>query len=478
MNTTASCISKSLSFIALLIGLFIHSSYAQDITGQWNSLLKVPGASLRLVIHIEENAQGDLNIQMDSPDQKAFGIPTTSASFQNGKLKFNIASMSLEYSGNYNTETKTIEGTFKQGGQSFPLNFNREEIKNEAPNRPQEPKEPFPYYVEELTFPNDLADITLAGTLTRPKKEGRFPVVIMITGSGAQDRNEEILGHKPFLVIADHLTRNGIAVLRYDDRGFGESTGDFSASTTKDFATDAESAIAYLKTRNDIDTSNIGLIGHSEGGIIAPMVASKLANDVAFIVLLAAPAVSGKEILLLQQKLISKASGVSEDIISKRMSKNRGVYELINSSSDMSDAALKQSLNAYMKSTLTEEDYPAKMDKEDFLNSQVNSIINPWFRFFFKYDPSEALKKLECPVFALNGEKDLQVDAAQNLNLIQQIFKDTGKENYKAQKYEQLNHLFQESATGLPSEYGNIEQTISPVVLEEITTWLKAQIGI
>jgi pimeloyl-ACP methyl ester carboxylesterase len=475
MKTNCSIYTSLIAFFLLSVLIATPSiSFAQDITGQWNSLLKVPGASLRLLIHITESEDGSFSSKMDSPDQNSYGIPTTSTTFKDGTLNFEIASMALEYSGEFNTDTETIEGTFKQGGQSFPLNFNRKEIKKEKPNRPQEPLEPFSYYTEEVKFPNEQADITLAGTLSLPKIDGDFPVVILISGSGAQDRNEEILGHKPFLVLADHLTRMGIGVLRYDDRGFGESTGDFAAATTEDFAADVESAIAYLKSRTDINPNNIGLIGHSEGGIIAPMVATKDNSNVAFMVLLAAPAVSGAEILLLQQQVISQVSGVPQDVIANQQRMNKGLFDIIVDSPNMSNKVLFNNLVSYLKENLTEDEYPSGVSKEIFLANQINPLINPWFRFFLGYDPLIALKNLDTPVFALNGSKDLQVDANQNLSLIEKSLNKAGNKQLKAKLYADLNHLFQESKSGLVTEYGTIEQTISPLVLADISEWINS----
>jgi hypothetical protein len=260
--------------------LFVN---AQDITGQWNGVLQVQGMQLRVVFNVSKTDNG-YSSTMDSPDQGAKGIPVTNTSFENAKVRFEVANARIEYLGEL--KENKIVGTFKQGGQ--------------AQKRPQEPTKPYPYYSEDVTFQNTKAGIALSGTLTLPKKEGVFPVAILISGSGPQNRDEELLGHKPFLVISHYLTRNGIGVLRYDDRGVAQSTGDFKTATSADFATDVESAMAYLKTRKEIHKRKIGLIGHSEGGIIAPMVASKN-KDVSFMVLLAGTGIRGDKLLLLQQ---------------------------------------------------------------------------------------------------------------------------------------------------------------------------------
>ena len=276
--------------------LFVVASFSQtqDITGQWNGVLNVQGISLRIVFHVNKTDEGYTST-MDSPDQGATGLPVTSTTFDGSKLTLTVAN--IVYEGEFKNDS--VVGIFKQGGLSIPMNMGRTPMEATPVVRPQEPKPPYPYHSENLTFENKAAGVTLAGTLTMPSTGDNFAAVILITGSGAQNRDEEIMRHKPFLVIADYLTRSGIAVLRYDDRGFAQSTGDIHSATTADFATDAESAIAYLKTRKEINSRKIGLTGHSEGGIIAPMVASR-SKDVAFIAMLAGTGIRGDKILLLQ----------------------------------------------------------------------------------------------------------------------------------------------------------------------------------
>lgn len=298
---------KKLQILFLLI-LFGASLHSQEITGQWNGLLKVQNTELNLVFHIEKTTNG-YQSTMDSPDQGAHGIPVETTSYSEGLLKIKLPNLMIEYVGRL--ENNQIVGDFKQGGTSFPLNLSREMPKKEIVLRPQEPKAPFPYSSEEILFENPKAQIQLAGTLTLPQQEGKCPAVVLITGSGAQNRDEELFGHKPFLVLADHLTRNGIAVLRYDDRCTAQSEGDFNSATSVDLADDADAAINYLRSRNEIDKKQIGLIGHSEGGLIAPMLAAK-SKDIAFIVLLAGPGMKGADLILLQQALLAKAAGIDE----------------------------------------------------------------------------------------------------------------------------------------------------------------------
>ena len=355
--------------LILLTNIFCLTIFGQDISGQWNGVLKVQGTQLRIVFNITKTENG-INSTMDSPDQGAKGIPTTSTNFENSILKITIANAKIEYEGILGKDNNIV-GTFKQGGQSFPMNLTKEIIEKEKLLRPQEPTKPYPYYSEDITFENKKAGINLAGTLTLPKKDGVFPVVILISGSGPQNRDEELLGHKPFLVLSDYLTKNGIAVLRFDDRGTALSKGDFKTATSADFATDVEAGIDYLKTRKEINKKKIGLIGHSEGGLIAPMVASK-SKDVSFIVLLAGTGIKGDKLLLLQQKLIGKASGISDDDLQKSELINRKAFDIVNKSNNLEQ--LRTDLTKYIKQQLKDNpdaEKPAGMSDDDFINLQI-----------------------------------------------------------------------------------------------------------
>jgi pimeloyl-ACP methyl ester carboxylesterase len=461
----------SILFIALIASFNLKS---QDITGQWNGQLKVQGMQLRLQFHIVKTETG-YSSTMDSPDQAAMGIPATNTSFKDSMITIEIAAAQIEYSGKWTGDE--IVGTFKQGGLRIPLNLSRKPVEKETLNRPQTPEKPYPYYTEEVTFENKKANITLAGTLSLPKKEGNFPGAILISGSGPQNRDEEIFEHKPFLVIADHLTKNGIAVLRYDDRGVGQSGGNFSTATSADFATDVESAVAFLKERKEIDKNKIGLIGHSEGGIIAPMVASK-SKDIAWIVLLAGTGIRGDKLLLLQQELIAKASGMPAEEINKSLEINKEVFNKIIQSKN--EDSLKKHLSKYLKEALKSDTNaaPKGMPQDEFINTQVKQITSPWMLYFIKYDPAPTLQKVKCPVFALNGEKDLQVPPKINLDAIKTALERGGNEKVTVKELPGLNHLFQQSKTGLPAEYATIEETISPKALEEITGWILHQVNL
>ncbi|HOF65755.1 MAG TPA: alpha/beta fold hydrolase [Bacilli bacterium] len=460
----------SILLISLLTSISVS---AQDIAGQWNGVLKVQGIQLRLVFNVTKTESG-FSSTMDSPDQGAKDIPTTSTSFENSVLKITVASAKIEYEGTLGQDN-IIVGTFKQGGQSFPMNLSREKIEKEKIVRPQEPTKPYPYHSEDINFENKKAGISLAGTLTLPKKEGVFPVVILISGSGPQNRDEELLGHKPFLVLSDYLTKNGIAVFRYDDRGTALSKGDFKTATTADFATDVESAITYLKTRKEVNKKKIGLIGHSEGGLIAPMVASK-SKDVAFIVLLAGTGIQGDKLLLMQQKLIGRASGVSEEDLQKSELTNRKAFDIVNKSTNLEQ--LNSDLTKFIKQELKDNpnsEKPAEMSDDDFVKLQVKQIATPWMQYFIKYNPAPALEKVKCPVLAINGEKDLQVPPKENLEAIKKALTKGGNKKVTTIEFPNLNHLFQECKTGSPDEYATIEQTFSPTAMTEILKWIKQQ---
>jgi len=460
---------KKSAFLLLLI-ITSFAAMAQDITGQWNGVLQVSGIQLRIVFHINKT-ESQYSSTMDSPDQGASGIPVTSTSFENSILNLKLPNAGIEFEGVF--KDGIIAGTFKQRAQTFPLDLKRDEFEKPELVRPQEPVKPYPYYSEEVSFKNEKAGINLAGTLTLPGREGNFPVVVLISGSGPQNRDEELLGHKPFLVISDYLTRNGIGVLRYDDRGVAKSEGDFKTATSKDFAADVESAIAYLKTRKEVDKKKIGLLGHSEGGIIAPMVAST-SKDVNFIVLLAGTGIQGNQLLLIQQELIGRASGVSESDLQKSHEISSAVFEMVIKSAN--PETLKTDLTAFLTQKIKETpeaEKPAGMSESEAVKTQVDQITSPWMNYFIKYDPAPALEKVKCRVLALNGEKDLQVPPEQNLSAIKAALLKGGNKNVNATELPGLNHLFQECKSGLPAEYSQIEQTISPKVLETITNWIK-----
>ena len=338
--------------------------------------------------------------------------------------------------------------------------------------RPQTPKKPFPYDEQEVVYENKKAGVKLAGTLTLPRSGGPCPAVLLITGSGPQDRDETILRHKPFLVLADHLSRLGVAVLRVDDRGVGLSTGNFMQSTTEDFAADAAVGGEFLKGHKQIDAKRIGLIGHSEGGLIAAMIAAG-SPDIAFIVLLGGPGLPGEEILYLQGGLIARAAGASQEHITLNRVAQQRLFGIIKREPDVTKARImmKEEI-AKMRAEMTEGQKQHAGNILSAMESQVGFLLMPWFRYFLMYDPRPALGNVKCPVLAVIGENDLQVPALENLTAIEQALAGGGNNQYTTLKLADLNHLFQTSRTGSPTEYGVITETISPMALKIISDWI------
>lgn len=448
---------------------------ASPLAGDWAGALDVGGQKLRLVMHLV-NAKGAWAGSMDSIDQGANGIPFTAVSVDGAKLHVEIKAINGGYEGTLGEDGKTITGTWSQGGMSLPLNFTRGDAASmPGPNRPQEPKPPFPYDTEDVTYSNPRANITLAGTLSKPRAAGPFPVVLLITGSGPQDRDETVMSHRPFLVLSDYLTRQGLAVLRVDDRGVGKSTGDFSASNSGDFADDVLAGIEYLKTRKDIDPTRIGLAGHSEGGIIAPIVAVK-SKDVAFIVLLAGVGVSAEDLMVRQASLIMKANGASDATIKDNADAQHQMFAIVRAEKDpaAAEAKLREVGDALMKKLVADNPALAESAKAN-IEGSVRMVNSPWFRYWLTYDPAATLQQVKQPVLALNGSLDLQVDPKQNLPAIEKALKDGGNKDATVQELPGLNHLFQTATTGSPTEYANIEETMSPVALKTISDWILAR---
>ena len=471
------------SFLLLFLGISVPAQDApkpevtpKSFVGDWKGPLTLGAVKIDFILHIVIAEDGKtLTGTFDSPDQGISGIKLESVTANGATLSFELKRANFSYSGKL--EGERIAGTFTQGS-SVPLIFSRLKGPVVAKARPQEPKPPFPYKMEDVSFDNPAAaGVKLAGTLTIPADaKGPVPVVVLISGSGPQNRDEFLLGHKPFLVLADHLTRNGIAVLRYDDRGVAKSTGNFPAATTADFATDVEAAIAFLKTRTDIDHKRIGLIGHSEGGLIAPMVAAR-STDVAFIVMMAGPGTRGDEVLVAQGELIARAEGAPDAIVKRQRGVQEAMYKIINDSPDAKSAVEK--FEEYLKTSLAEVVDPKDREaRANQLRGSFAMVNSTWFRYFLTYDPRPALQKLKIPVLAINGTLDLQVPYKENLAEISKALTTAGNKNFKTVEMPNLNHLFQTTKTGAVSEYGDLTETISPLALETMSDWLKVQAGL
>jgi uncharacterized protein len=433
-----------------------------DIDGAWMGTLDTGTVKLRVVFHIV-NTEDGLTATLDSVDQGAMGIPTTSVTRDGSSLKIEVKKVAGLYEGKIAADLSSIDGKWSQGGGTMPLLL--KPVKDKADlelKRPQNPVKPYPYHDEDVSYDNKVQNVTLAATLTIPQGKGPFPAVVLITGSGPQDRDETLLGHKPFLVLSDYLTRHGIAVLRADDRGVGKSTGIFAKGTTADFATDTEAGIAYLRTRSEIDPHKIGLIGHSEGGVIAPMVAARN-KDVAFIVMMAGTGVAGDQILPAQREAIEVAGGKSPEEAAKDTVREKEMLALVETEKD--DAVLQKELKEKMAGDVPEAQ----------IGLQISQITSPWFRYFLTYDPATALRKVTCPVLAINGSLDTQVLPSQNLPPIRKALQDSGNQHVEVDELPGLNHLFQSAKTGSPTEYAQIEETISPIALDKMATWILKQ---
>jgi pimeloyl-ACP methyl ester carboxylesterase len=464
-------------FLFFVSGLSILHGYTEPQkekiemnTEIWQGVLKVSGVELRIVFNIIKSEDGHLSATMDSPDQGAKGIPVDEVSIKDGKWIINVKSIGGIFEGVVKGDV--IEGKWTQAGQSFPIVLKQIE-KVEEVKRPQDPEKPYPYIEREVVYENKRAGIQLAGTLTLPKGGGPFPAVLLITGSGPQNRNEEVFNHRPFWVLADYLTGRGIAVLRVDDRGVGQSTGSNAKATTEDFAEDVLAGIEYLKTVKEINSQKIGLIGHSEGGIIAPMVAVQ-SKDVAFIVLIAGTGLTGEEILYLQSALISKAEGANNEKIENDLKIQKSLYSVIKKEKDdkIAREKLKRILDVEI-AKLSEEEKKSAGDVDAAIEQQINRLLCPWFRFFLVYDPKPILTKVKCPVLAIGGEKDLQVPPRENLSAIKKALKKGKNKDYTVKEIPGLNHLLQTAETGSVSEYAKIEETISPKALKIIGDWIK-----
>jgi pimeloyl-ACP methyl ester carboxylesterase len=439
-----------------------------SFAGDWQGTLKTGEMELRIVFHLKQKPDGRYEGTVDSPDQGVRGIPLSEVIVEGRQITLKVASIQGEFVGTLSEDGKAIKGEWKQSGLSLPL-----ELKPGAPppppKRPQEPKPPFPYQTEEVVVINQKANVRLAGTLTLPRGKPPFPAVILLTGSGAQNRDEELFGHKPFLVLADYLTRRGFATLRMDDRGVGGSTGDMSQATTLDFVQDALAAVAYLGTRREIDPKRVGLLGHSEGALVATIAAAQ-SQKVAFIVLLAGTAVPGEQILFRQAELIARKSGIPDNLIERNRQIQARVFEILRRESDNEKAA--QQIAEVLLANLTRGEVSPQQRQS--MEAQARTYTRPWFRTFIALDPAVYLRKVRCPVLALWGASDLQVDPDQNMPVMEKALRAAGNKQFTLRKLPGLNHLFQKSSSGLPTEYGKNEETFNPDALKVIGDWLES----
>ena len=457
------------TILLLALAMLPSALGGQDVTGAWNGVLDVQGTRLRIIFHVARTDSG-FTSKMDSPDQGATGIPVSMTTFAEGELRLELRNIGAVYAGTLVGDS--ITGTWTQSAVILPLVLHRDARPVEPRRRPQEPVAPNPYHDEEVVIENTRDGITLAGTLTYPSTPGPHPAVVLISGSGPQNRDEEVFGHKPFLVLADHLTRQGIAVLRYDDRGIGASTGSFERATSRDFATDAASVVRYLTSRPEIDAGKIGLVGHSEGALIAPMVVAQ-SSDVAFIVLLAGIGIPGREVSLMQSRTLRTFPVPDEEAYARF---SRRLIEIASSQADVATRRAELTKHYESIAPVLTSMLPEGVGVDVFIAQQVAAMVQPWQHFFLTYDPATDLEKLKVPVLSLNGSNDVQVPAEINQRGIRKALERAGNTQVVIKELPGLNHMFQESETGAMSEYASLEQTMSPLALREISAWVLEQV--
>lgn len=454
--------------------------FSQNIIGNWSGNISAGTNKIPLVFHFYKDDSGNVNGKWDSPSQNANNLACGDIIINNDSLIVGLPIISGSYKGKLITKD-SIAGVWIQRGFQTPLNISRMNNTSvfQPPKRPQTPHPPFNYVSENVIYNNTDSTIQYGATFTKPfsKKDKKFPTVLLITGSGKQDRDETIFDHKSFAVIADYLTKNGIAVLRVDDRGMGQTTGDFDTSSSEDFANDVETGIRYLLSRNDVDTRHLGLIGHSEGGMIAPMVAARNKNA-SFIVLLAGTGVPGSVINDFQNSGVLKNAGVTDSTIQKYLLLHHALLNAVASSSDINEfknqvpGIYTNWKNSQSKETLSVLIHGTDDQVIDDFEKKYFAFHTKWWKFFLVHDPAKDLEKLSIPVLALNGSKDIQVDPQTNLAAIEAALKKSKSKNYKTIELPGLNHLFQHCTKCTIDEYAELEETISPEVLSTISDWI------
>ena len=468
------------SFLLILVGFQSLFCISQDVLHKWSGVLNAGGQKIELRLNLIQNADKTYSSNWDIPAQKVKGLASSKTELLNNQLSVEIKMIGASYSGSLNMSGDKVDGAWSQSGMSFPLNMGtvKEGQEEKIFIKPQTPKPPFAYNVKDFVYEGNETKLSYGATLTYPKEDKKFPLIILITGSGRQDRDETIFDHKPFAVIADYLTKKGYAVLRVDDRGAGKSTGDFSNSTTADFAQDVEEHIRYAKNLPMIDTTQIGLLGHSEGGLIAPMVAVRN-KSVSFVILLAGPGVEIGELMAMQNEMVLKSAGISQEAINTYIPLYKNLMKTIVSINSIQDAnakAIEIVKNWYSNTdknlVKATTNISSESDINKFATTMSETLSTKWWKYFASYNPQIALQKLKCPVLAINGSSDIQVPADANLKAIELGLKKAGNKKGTTMKFDNLNHLFQKCSKCTVQEYGELENTIEPEVLEYIYNWL------
>ncbi|NKB67466.1 MAG: alpha/beta fold hydrolase [Candidatus Latescibacteria bacterium] len=463
------------TILVLLVGpSTLFAAQIEDLEGSWYGVLTLPNdAELRLVVEFEPRPGGELGASFFSLDEGGQAIRVNTLSLEADVLRLEIDLLNLVMEGPLGPDSNSLELQFQVSNLSLPLDLERVAQVPGFP-RSQNLSHPLPYHEEEIAYPGGGPDVQLAATLSLPAGEGPFPAAILITGSGAQDRDETVYYHRPFLILADHLVRRGIAVLRADDRGWGASSGDFAAANTVDFVDDALAGLAYLQSRPEIDPARIGLVGHSEGGMIAPMAAAR-EQAIAYIALLAGPGIPAVELLERQRRDIGYTEGASTDQIEANIAWTSQAQALLLTEPDNSAAgrqlrALYNDLDQETKDIL---DWTPQI-----LNQVVAQLTTPWYRYFITYDPAPALEQVQCPVLAINGTLDVQVAHDDNLAGIEAALERGGNPDFTIETLPNLNHFFQTATTGAISEYPSLAETFAPLALERVSNWIRSRTGL
>ena len=486
-NATASSRKKwliiGLVIVILLVAILTFKLYSQTepsdpLTGVWLGTLTDKLGTSQIYFSIDKKDDGTYTAKADNPAWKARDIPVTGVRWNRPDLMLDMSSYGIVYEGKMAPDGAAIAGVFKIGDDTPPLVLQRTTAVPDM-RRPQEPQKPYPYEETEVTFRNEAAAIDLSGTLTMPPGPGPFPAVVLISGSGPQDRNSSIAGHRPFLVLADYLTRRGIAVLRHDDRGCGRSDGNFHGATTADFASDAAAAWEFLTRQPRIDPRRVGLYGHSEGGIAAPMVAASNPK-VAFLVLMAGTGIPGDRLVRMQVEAVARSRSASEEAVRKEVRMNEKIIGVMKTQQDAQTAETEMRrivLAAQAQMSAEEKEQLNESEESEIADIKSYAADYAWNRFVLFTDPATSLRRVHCPVLALNGERDTQVDADVNLQAIEKALKEGGNRSVETAKLPGLNHLFQTAQTGHPREYGKIEETLAPAILQHVADWILGRTG-
>ena len=473
MKTMLCLLKKWLVRTMLLLSvmpLMLVAGSSPDLQGAWIGSVKVGSSQLRLRFNLSQDQQQNYSATMDSIDQGASGIPISKVTFNGQQLTLAVSVAQAEYQGLYQATPERIHGEWRQGGQSFELNLTRQ---GQEARKPQDPIKPYPYIEEEISFKNEIAGIALSGTLTRPATNKAAPAVVLISGSGPQDRDQQMLGHRPFWVLADYLTRQGFAVLRFDDRGIGKSGGTFLQATSLDFASDVSAAVRYLQQRSDINKAQIGLIGHSEGGLIAPIVAQQQ-SGIGFLVLLAAPGLPGAEVSSWQFASMLTARGLPQSTVVHATA----IYQSMNQFAAKKQQVTVAALEAHYQQLW--QKLPAEVKQQliplgggQLSPDRLAELQNSWFQSFQRHDPQQWLSKIQIPTLVLYGSKDRQLEPTANLAMIEKSLQLAENSNYQLILLDGLNHLFQSASTGRWDEYASISETLSPKLLTSLSQWLQ-----